>query len=220
MNKKLLFTLSLGVIITILYLIQIPTDQHYSADKRIIIQTYKDDENLISLRIIDKKHNANEIKRTNASAYQRFEITFWGNDNFLFDSSDIGSALFSYKNDEWYGMNVLSYSSPTKKFRVVLLPQKEKMKQADGINKAGNELKDNRFSFEDQYELLVFTHQNSTPLKASEKYYFSINDFPENAIKWIKENEFILAEKEYFIHFIINYDKKILFIKDKTKKDT
>ncbi len=176
-----------------------------SPDKHIVVKA-SDDKNLVKLTIIDKRHGINEIKKTRAASYLNFEITFWGNNNFLFDSSDIGSALFSYNDDQWYGMNVFSFLSPNKELIAILVPKAEKMKQTDGIDRKGEELKDSKIGLTEEYELLVLAHAEPAVLVSDRWYFFPVNHPPFDAISWLKQNEFLLKEKDRSIYFTIKKD--------------
>ena len=182
-----------------------------SHDKTVIVKTYGNDENLIDLKIIDKRHHLEEIKYTNSSKYQRFKISFWGNNNFLFDSSDTGTALFQYNKNRWHGMNVFAFPNSKNEFIVILLPQEEKMKQTDGIDRQGYDLKDNRISLKDKYELLILAKENISLATSAKWHLFSLENPPYDAVKWLNANEFILTSEERPVHFIINIiDSKVI----------
>lgn len=172
------------------------TSEITSPDGQIVVSVHKDDDNLIELEIVDKKHGIREIKKTRSAIYLKYKIYFWSNEHFLFESSDTGSVLFSRSNNKWVGTDVLSFLNPTKKCMVILLPEKEKIKHEDGIDEKSNKLTGSSTSEEPRYELLIFSNSKSKLIFTGEWYHFPEDDSFYNIIEWISPNEFTLNKEK------------------------
>lgn len=204
----ILFSLLLGISLVLFIFIR-KNPKITSPDKQVIVKVYGNDKNLVCLEIFDKNSGKKEIKNTRSSIYQGYKINFLDNDNFLFDSSDTGCALFKRGKKQWDGMRAFAFSSLTREFIAILLPEQELMKQTDGIDRNGDDFKDRISYLGNGYKLLVFGNGKSMHLPIEKWHHFSMNNPPHKAIEWQEGGNFILQEKDNRTVYIIE-DGKIL----------
>lgn len=202
----ILFFLLFGISLIILILTK-NNSKFTSPDKQVIIRVHVNDEKLILLEIFDEKLEKKEIKNTRSSIYQSYKINFLDNNNFIFDSSDSGPALFERGREQWHGMRVFSFLNPTKEFIAILVPEQELMKQTDGVNRNGDDFKDEISYLSCEYKLLVFGNGKSMHFPVGRWYHFSSVNPPHKAVKWLNENKFILQEKNNCIAYTIKDGK-------------
>lgn len=204
-HKKLYLQLFIFLAITIIiFLFIFNKHAHISPNGNIIVKIERDSKKLIYLDIFDKKRKITTRKYTHSSIYQKYKIIFLGNDSFLFQSSDTGSALFKYNGNYWVGLNIYNFFFSSDDLLLILLSTNEKKKLNDVPEIRGEDIKDYRLSVDDEYELLIYRDGNLLPSRDFGLFRFSMNFPPWKAIEKVKPNEFILKEKNRTNYFTID----------------